>query len=72
MSAAEHLFYTYGLIPSVVDTNLRALMAEAILDFLAVCGTSMCLADMYTLIDSPTADYGVALRITTPPAGPSV
>jgi hypothetical protein len=68
MSATERLFYTYGLIPSAVTSNLRALMAEALMDFLAVRGTSMLLADMYTLIDSPTADYGMALRITTPTA----
>jgi hypothetical protein len=66
MNAAEYLFYTYGLIPSVVPTNLRALMAEALLDFLAIRSTHLCLADMYTLIDSPTTDYSIALRITTP------
>ena len=66
MSAATYLFYIYGLIPSTIQTNLRALMAEALLDFLAIRSTHMCLADMYTLIDSPTADYGVALRIVQP------
>jgi hypothetical protein len=66
MNAATYLFYTYGLIPSVILTNLRALMAEALLDFMALRSTHMCLADMYTLIDSPTEDYGMALRIVQP------
>jgi hypothetical protein len=70
MNAAERLFYTYGLIPSLNVTNLRALMAEALMDFLVVRGTTMVLADMYALIDSPTADYGLALRIVHPTAGP--
>jgi hypothetical protein len=32
----------------------------------------MVLADMYALIDSPTADYGLALRIIQPAGGPSM
>jgi hypothetical protein len=68
MNMAERLFYTYGLIPSLIASNLRSLMAEALMDFIAVRGTSMLLADIYALIDSPTSDYGMALRITTPPA----
>ncbi len=66
MNAATYLFYNYGLIPSVIPTNLRALMAEALMDFMALRSTHMCLADMYTLIDSPTEDYGMALRIVQP------
>jgi hypothetical protein len=68
MNAAERLFYAYGLIPSTHPMNLRALMAEALMDFLVVRGTTMVLADMYALIDSPTGDYGLALRIVQPPA----
>jgi hypothetical protein len=66
MNATEHLFYTYGLIPSAITTNLRALMTEALLDFLTMRSTHLCLSDIYTLIDSPTADYGMALRIVQP------